>query len=234
MVNSINTGNNIAASNFASAGSNAAMGKDDFLELLIAQLRNQDPLNPMDGTDFAAQLAQFSSLEQLANLNQTVRQSVDANFMLIQSVNNTMTANLIGKSAKLAGGTIQYDGQASIQFGYDLPGNAKNVTINIYDENGKIVKTMENVPKLTGEHKLSWDFTDNNGESVPKGNYRIEIEAESAIDGSDLNVGIYTYGAISGIKFTDTGTKILIDGIEYDLGTIVEIVENTEDSTGGN
>ncbi len=231
MVDSINS-NNVTASGFASPGSNAVMGKDDFLNLMIAQLKNQDPLSPLDGSEFATQLAQFSSLEQLANLNETVRQSVDANFLLIQSVNNTMTANLIGKSAKIAGNEIEYKGQNSIQFGFNLPSNARNVTVNIYDENDNLIKTFDNIPGSAGDHKLNWDFTDNSGEKVQEGKYTIKVSAEDAIDGSSLDVGVFTIGKIDGIKFTDTGTKLLIDGIEYDLGTIMEIIETTNNLIG--
>ncbi|RMD48034.1 MAG: flagellar hook capping protein [Ignavibacteria bacterium] len=214
------------------AGGNGVLGKDDFLNLMIAQLKNQDPLSPLDGTEFAAQLAQFSSLEQLANLNESVSQSVDANFLLIQSVNNTMTANLIGKSAKIGGNELEYKGQDSVQFGFTLPSNAKNVTVNIYDDQHNLIKTINNLPGNAGDHKLSWDFTDNNGEKISEGKYTVEVKADDAIDGSSLNVGVFTIGKIDGIKFTDSGTKLLIDGIEYDLGSIMEIIETANKLSG--
>lgn len=217
---------------FGTVGSNAVLGKDDFLHLMIEQLKNQDPLSPLDGTEFASQLAQFSSLEQLANLNESVRQSVDANFLLIQSVNNTMTANLIGKSAKIGGNQLEYNGQDSVQFGFTLPGNAKNVQVNIYDDQHNLVKTINNLPGNSGDHKLSWDFTDNNGEKVSEGKYTVEVKAEDAIDSSSLNVEVFTIGKIEGIKFTESGTKLLIDGIEYDLGSIMEIIETVNKLSG--
>lgn len=221
-----NTANNITPQ-YQAPGSNGVLGKDDFLNLMIAQLKNQDPLSPLDGTEFAAQLAQFSSLEQLANLNENVSQSVDANFLLIQSVNNTMTANLIGKSAKLDGGSVEYKGQSSLQYGFNLPTNAKNVTVNIYDENHNVIKTIKNLPGMPGDHKLKWDFTDNNGEKISNGNYTIEVTAEDAVSGGSLDVGVFTIGQIDGIKFTESGTKLLIDGLEYDLGAILEIIQSS-------
>ena len=93
-------------------GSNATMGETDFLQLMIEELKNQDPMNPMDGTQYASQLAQFSSLEQLTNLNNTMTQSVAANASLTQSVNNMMVSNLIGKETKLSGSDIQVNGQS--------------------------------------------------------------------------------------------------------------------------
>jgi len=198
------------------------MGKDDFLKLMISQLKNQDPLNPMDGTQFASQLAQFSSLEQLHNLNDLVKQSIDANYLLIQSVNNTMTASLIGKHAKIQNRSINYDSQKSSTIEYYLPDSAKNVTVNIYDANGNLVKTFTPKNNFKGEHKLSWDFTDNKGEKVAKGNYKIEVKA-TGFDGKDLDTTIYQLGEITGVKFTEKGTKILIDNVEYNLSDIVAI-----------
>ena len=92
---------------------NGTLGKDDFLKLMIAQLKNQDPLNPMNGTEYAAQLAQFTSLEQLTNLNANVSKSIDTNYVLTQSINNTLAATLIGKEVKINGNTIQNNGQES-------------------------------------------------------------------------------------------------------------------------
>ncbi len=200
----------------------SVMGKDDFLKLMISQLKNQDPLNPMDGTQFAAQLAQFSSLEQLHNLNDLVKQSIDANYLLIQSVNNTMTASLIGKHAKTEGNTVNYDSQKSITFEYSLPDSAKNVEINIYDANGNLVKTYHPKNNFKGEHKLSWDLTDNKGEKISKGKYKIEVKA-MGFDGKELDSKVYQLGVITGVKFTDKGTKILIDGSEFNLSDILAI-----------
>ena len=103
----------------------SSLGKDDFMKLMISQLQNQDPLNPMDGTAFSAQLAQFSSLEQLTNLNTYMKQSLDANATLTQSINNTLITGLIGKGVKLSGGDLKVNGQDSITLGYNLPTEAK-------------------------------------------------------------------------------------------------------------
>ena len=142
------------------------MDKDAFLELMIAQLQNQDPLDPMDGTEYAAQLAQFTSLEQLTNLNDTMNASIDADYFLTQSINNTLTATLIGNDVKLASPTLNNIGQDSIDFGYNLPADASGVTIEIYNEHGALVRTISEEDTSTGDHKLSWDFFDDNGKKL--------------------------------------------------------------------
>jgi flagellar basal-body rod modification protein FlgD len=115
--------------------SKSDLDKDAFLKLMIAQLQNQDPLEPMDGSDYSAQLAQFSSLEQLQNINDSLNMSLDANYLLTQSINNTMTAGLIGKEVKIAGDTVKFEGQDNTIIGYDLIAPASELEINIYDSN---------------------------------------------------------------------------------------------------
>jgi flagellar basal-body rod modification protein FlgD len=188
------------------------MGKDDFMKLMIEQLKYQDPLNPMESQEFAAQLAQFSSLEQLSNLNSAVNESINANYLLTQSINNTLTATLIGKEVKFAGNELQNNGDNTVKFGYTLPANANDVTVSIYDSAGNLVKKLEHQPSTQGDHKLSWDFTDNDGK-------KLETDDETP-----MTAQIFQYGSITGVRFTENGTKILIDGEEFLLSDVLEII----------
>ena len=93
ITNIINSGQSYA--NSQQAKGSTELGKDDFLNLMITQMKYQDPLNPMDSNEYAAQLAQFSSLEQLTNLNNSVNESIDINYLLTQSINNTILSSSI-------------------------------------------------------------------------------------------------------------------------------------------
>jgi len=199
------------------------MGKDDFMKLMIEQLKYQDPLNPMESQEFAAQLAQFSSLEQLSNLNSAVNESIDANYLLTQSINNTLTATLIGKEVKFAGNELQNNGDNTVKFGYTLPANANDVTVSIYDSAGNLVRKFEHQPSTQGDHKLSWDFTDNEGKKLEKGKYTVKVEVETD-DETPITAQIFQYGSITGVRFTENGTKILIDGEEFLLSDVLEII----------
>lgn len=220
MVNEINSTNGSQTQ----TTNKTSLGKDDFLKLMIAQLKNQDPLNPMEGTEYASQLAQFSSLEQLTNLNSYLKQSIDSNFLLTQSVNNTMMANLIGKEVKVSGNDLNVVGQDSISLGYNLPTNAKSVIINIYNENGTLVKKLDGT-KETGLNKLSWDLSDNNGVKVNNGTYYYEIEATNLYD-EKMTLNSFKVGLIDGIRYSEFGTMLLIDGAEYSITDIMEILNN--------
>ena len=208
------------------------MDKDAFLELMIAQLQNQNPLDPMDGTEYAAQLAQFSSLEQLTNLNESMDRSIDADYYLTQSINNTLTATLIGNDVKLASPTLNNIGQDDIEFGYKLPADASNVTVKIYNEHGALVRTIENENISGGDHKLSWDFFDDNGKKLPEGSYSFEIEA-SDTHGKDMVISSYGIGRIDGVRFGEGGTTLIVGGIEYNLADVIEILNSETDEDNG-
>lgn len=209
--------------------SKSSLDKDAFLQLMIAQLKNQDPLEPMDGTDYSAQLAQFSSLEQLKNINDSLNNSIDANYLLTQSVNNTMTATLIGKNAKIAGDTISYEGQEQTSFGYELPANAKDLQIVVKNSSGVVVKEFSDLEKTEGIYKLDWDFTDNEGDLVQEGEYTFELKA-TTLNGEDMTVGQYLVGTIDGVRFGSSGTSILVNGLEYLVSDVFEILENEQKS----
>lgn len=208
----------------------SSLGKDDFMKLMISQLKNQDPLNPMDGTEFSAQLAQFSSLEQLSNLNTYMKQSIDANAVLTQSINNTLITGLIGKDVKINGGDLQITGQENIDLGYNLPIQAKSAQIKIYNESGTLVKTFDDVPTTLGSSKLSWDLSDNNGSKLPNGNYVFEVEALNN-SGERMSADLFKVGMLQGVRFTDQGTVLIVDGAEYSISDIAEVLN--PQSNGG-
>lgn len=212
------------AGNYSSdqAKNGSIMGKDDFLKLMLAQMKNQDPLNPLDGTQFASQLAQFTSLEQLVNLNDAMNTSINANYYLTQSINNTLAATLIGKEAKLSGYSVQFAGQESTNLYYNLSNAASKVTVKIYNENGQLVKSIENAPKGSGDSKLIWDFTDNDGKSVPFGNYKFEVDARNQ-DNDPISNSTFVLGKIDGVKFTEMGTMLIVSGTQYNLSDVLEI-----------
>jgi flagellar basal-body rod modification protein FlgD len=221
----LNGVNSIGSEYYSTGGQdNSVMGKDDFLQLMLTQLKNQDPLNPMEGTEFAAQLAQFTSLEQLKNLNDAMETSINANYYLTQSINNTLSSTLIGKSVKLSGNGFKFSGQDDITMGYNLSGPASNINVKVYNSAGQLVKTIENAPGSSGDNKLVWDFTDNNGDKVPEGDYTFEVEATDG-NGDPIAANQYVLGLIEGVKFTDYGTALVVNGTDYMLSDILEIYD---------
>ena len=122
-------------------------------------MQYQDPMDPMSGTEFASQLAQFSSVEQLTDINTELGQSITANSVLTQSINNDLSATFIGKNVEATTNTFTYSGTGNTQLGYNLPSAANTVTVNISDSLGKRCK---NDPKRPDRKRrpivhVGWD-----------------------------------------------------------------------------
>ncbi len=192
----------------------STMGKDDFLKMMIAQLQHQDPLNPLDGTDFTAQLAQFSSLEQLSNVNT----QLETLGLYQSSLNNAQSISLIGKDVTARGDVIKVDG-ASADLAYNLSESAK-VTIRIYDEEAGLVDTLELGTQQEGENSVTWDCS-----GVAAGNYTFEV---SAIDANGDVVPAYTIitGKVTGVAFKEGFPCLSVNGQDIALGNIISVNES--------
>ncbi len=202
----------IAAQKEQSQG-NTVMGKDDFLKLLVTQMKYQDPLNPMDNTEYAAQLAQFSSLEQLQNLNDSSQNQE----ILSQSMNNSFLTSLLGKGVKAYGNSVALtDGKASIS--YELPSTG-DVTIKIYDENGNLVNTYQHDSKQGGTNTFDWNGFNSSENLQTDGNYQFSISATN--DTGDISVQTYTSGIVSGISYNEGIAYLKVNGTHISLGDIL-------------
>lgn len=212
----------------SAATNKGVMGKDDFLKLLTNQLRYQDPMNPMKGAEFASQLAQFSSVEQLYNISTSLTESINANYVLTQAINNGLSAGFVGKEVRASGDTFRMtepgDGLRNAKLGYTLGSAANSVVVKIKNERGEVVRTLQATGTSKGDNSFSWDGTDDGGVDVPGGKYTFSVEAK---DSENKNIGSSTYffGRVSSVRFTVDGTKFVINGQEVFLGSILEILE---------
>jgi flagellar basal-body rod modification protein FlgD len=205
------------------AGSQTILGKDDFLKLLITQLRYQDPLEPMKGTEFATQLAQFSSVEQLANINTNLTQTLITNQIMTQSIGNSLAATMIGKDVKASGNEFRFTGTGDVQLGYALPAAAASVSVGVYDNRGTLVRTITNGGTDKGDSTVVWDGTNDQGQTVASGNYTFKVDAQDALKAT-LAATPFLYGTISAVRFTAGGTVFVVDGVEIPLSQILEIL----------
>ncbi len=201
------------------------LGKDDFLKLLTTQLHYQDPLNPMEGTEFSAQLAQFSSLEQLQNINSSLQNSLDANYMLTTSINNTLAATVIGKDVKALGNQIYLSNSGEADIHFELDAAAKNVEIEILDENGTVKRTITMTDLEAGENSVTWDGKDKSGTELSEGVYSFRVKATDG-EGSQISSQSYIYGTISGVRYGNNGTILMIGDLAVQMSDIYEILNN--------
>ena len=206
----------------AQSGSTPVLGEDDFLKLLTMQMQYQDPMNPMSGTEFASQLAQFSSVEQLTNINTELGQSITANSVLTQSINNDLAATFIGKDVRATTNSFQYSGTGAAKLGYNLPSAADTVTVGITDSAGNVVKTIQGAPTGNGDQSFAWDGTDNSGNQAGAGTYKFSVQATDS-SGASITPSPFIYGTVSGVRFKSDGTVFVVDGMEVPLSDILEI-----------
>jgi len=211
-----------------STASNQIGSRDDFLRLLVAQMRFQDPLNPLEGSEFTAQLAQFSSLEQLQNIGSQLDQSVDADLLLARSINNTMAATLIGKSVRAADNQVAWQ-KDPVQIDFQLDSAAGGVVVEITTEQGEVVRTLTASNLQAGVNSIIWDGRDSRGNRAPEGNYRVRITATAPGSDQAVDVQPLVIGKVTGVKFIDGNPVLIVNGREIAFGSVLEILDPTDE-----
>jgi flagellar basal-body rod modification protein FlgD len=184
------------------------LGKDDFLNMLIAQLQHQDPLNPTDSTEFTAQLAQFSSLEQLSNINDSLQNMEQFQASLIDS----QAVSYIGKEITAKGNSIQLENGRPVECHFELGANAALVVISIYDASGDFVTSFETGPLNSGRQLDAWNGMDMNGNSASPGFYRFEVQALDT-ENESLSVTPLISSVVTGVSFKNQAVS-LITGLQ--------------------
>lgn len=201
--------------------SNDFLGKEEFFELLITQLKYQNPLEPLKDQEFIAQMTQFSSLEQLQNLNDVMKQSVSWDTLMSQTINNTMATSLIGKQVVATSDSVALteDGNATINLQTDT--FAHSGKINIYSGDS-IVRTisLENLP--AGTQQIEWDGKDNNGVDVQPGTYQYEVQLYD-LNGDAIDSQGKIVGTVDGVKYVQGQAYLDVDGLSVPLSDVLEI-----------
>ncbi|MFH1011589.1 MAG: flagellar hook capping FlgD N-terminal domain-containing protein [bacterium] len=206
----------------------AAMSEIDFLKMLITQLTHQDPFSPMEGTEFAAQLAQFSSLEELQKMSGYLDGSLQANLLLATSINSSMATTLIGKTVRAQTDTVELaeTGDVSIQFLLDS--SAAEVSVEIVDENGETVRQLSAADLDKGENAITWNGCDEEGHRLESGDYTIRVTAKDS-SGQSVGVTPYFQGLVTGVLYRDGVAILLVGSRELTLGDIIAVYnENPE------
>ncbi|HEX9654735.1 MAG TPA: FlgD immunoglobulin-like domain containing protein [bacterium] len=208
-------------------GGGAIMGKEDFLKILIAQLRHQDPINPVQGEQFAAQLAQFSSLEQLQNMNGNLENAMELNLMLNRTINNTMATTFIGKTVKALGNTVALPEGGTATLNYELAVPASKTTITIRDQNGNVVRTIDVKEASSGMRQFEWDGKNDQGQTLPAGKYQFNVVAED-VNGNAVPTQTYIMGEIERVRYQNGDAILILRDMEVNLSDVLEISTSQE------
>jgi flagellar basal-body rod modification protein FlgD len=180
--------------------------QDRFLKLLTTQLKNQDPLNPLDNAQVTSQLAQISTVSGIEKLNATLQLLLQDS----QASQTTQAASLVGHAVLVPGSGLLLQEGASIG-GVEMAGAADKVTVTIKDANGIVVRTLELGALEAGVHNFSWDGKTDNGAQAANGSYTVSI---AATQGSEkVTATALTLGAVRSVIRDGTGYSL-------DLGTL--------------
>jgi flagellar basal-body rod modification protein FlgD len=219
----------IASVTNATAGATAttqpagAIGKTsldqvDFLKLFVAQLKFQDPMQPMDNYQMASQMAQFSMVEGLNKMTESIKNMETSQ----SSANQLQAASLVGKNVEVKGNGLTVSG-GKVSEGYYQLEKAGRVAVNIFDSRGSLVRTLELGAQDTAKQKLAWDGKNLAGTTLPDGQYSFKV---TAVDEKNqaINVTTTMTGRVDGVSFDSGGTRLKMGSKQVLLSEIIAIV----------
>jgi flagellar basal-body rod modification protein FlgD len=216
MIETIST----TATSSAAAAMKQSMGmnKDDFLKLFITQLQNQDPLNPMDGTEQISQLAQLTQVEQSYNTNSNLQSVINA----LGASSALSAISFMGSEVSAAGSSVALKEGAGADIRFNVPKNAEQVTVDIKAANGEIVRSLTGGVTATGESTLAWDGKDSAGVQLPSGTYSV---AATGLDvaGNSFACSPFIRGTVEGINFSGSLPLMVIGGLEVPFSDLLRV-----------
>lgn len=200
---------------------NDKLDKDAFFKLMLAQMKNQDPTNPLKSHEMAAQLASFSSLEQMQNMNTTLTELKNGQKPSEQfQVLNLLGKAVAGDSSKV----LRNPGDKSHEFVFSLPMKAKEAEIRVRNTDGEIIKTYKLTGLKEGENRLPWNGQDEKGNAAPAGEYQFFIEAKND-QGTKMAIKTEFEGQITGVNYAPEGPVLLIGNQAIRLRDVKKIVD---------
>ncbi|MFK3970464.1 flagellar hook assembly protein FlgD [Pseudomonas sp. NPDC087358] len=198
----------------------SSLGKDSFLQLLVTQMQNQNPLDPQDNSEFVAQLAQFSSLETMQNLST----SVDAIGGMYQSSQALQASSLVGHSVIVDSGSTNVDTTKGMTGQAVVPSTSTVTTVQVVDSTGTTVRTLDLGEQKAGNASFTWDGKDDSGETLASGNY--SFIAKGSLDGTATGLTTYLPATVSSVTMGSAGTSMtlnLADGTNLALSKVQQI-----------
>jgi flagellar basal-body rod modification protein FlgD len=180
------------------------LGIDEFLTLMTTQLKNQDPMKPLDGTAFIAQLAQFGAVSGIQEMQSSI-ESLAASLRSTQTLNG---ATLVGRDVLAPSDTVKFTQGVAVNGELEVPEGASSIEVRITDENGDLVRSM-NVPVTDGTATFSWDGLRNNGTAAASGTYDIEAIAKVGTNSESLNVLLA--GRVSSVSIEPNGAGLTLN-----------------------
>ena len=193
------------------------LGLDNFLKMLLSQIKNQDPLNPMEGTDFSAQLAQFSSLEQLFGVNKNLQSIMDD----LNGTNRFQTMDFIGKEIVAKGDVMSLEEGGTSAGSFNLD-SAADCAVSIADSDGYPVRNIYLGVLEGGQHSFEWDGRDASGNLMEPGTYEFRI---GALDKDQQPVPVETriMGRVNRVNMEGGSPILYVGKIPISVSQVIDI-----------
>lgn len=201
------------------------LGKDDFIKLMSTQLKYQDPTSPLKNEEMAAQLAQFSSVEQMSNVNRNLEKMSNSS----ASRDNLMAASLIGKRIQTNAAQFKLTEDRNVTMNFDLPSAVVKGTVSVVDAKGAVVREIPIDKMEKGKQNLKWDGRDAKGTNSPVGEYSFRVTAYDS-GNKPVEAKTSSSGLISGVEFENGKPILLVDGERVSMENISKI-ENGDAKT---
>jgi flagellar basal-body rod modification protein FlgD len=214
------------------------LGEEDFLKLLMTELKNQDPSSPMDNAQMMSQMAQLEAIQSNNNMEKAIREmsqsfqdSVSAQKGSAESMTNATAVSLIGKTVRIKEDQLTYSGLAGEKMTARISlGGSKQATVQILDADGAVVRTLNASNKdLTNAATVTWDGKNDNGTYLPAGTYTVNVVGE------DKDPALYAFeeDVVQGVSFSMSGARLKVAGKELSVANVMDVAKNDAASAAG-
>lgn len=196
------------------------LGQEQFLELMTAQLQNQDPMKPMESGEFLTQIAQFSTVEGVGDLNESFGKLSES----LVSNQALQAANLVGRSVLAPTGLAALSQGGSISGAVELPAASNDVAVNVYDQAGQLVRRVDLGSQAAGSVSFRWDGLKDDGQFAPPGTYF--VSGEASVDGQTEAVDTLLESRVRSVTLSNSGGLLLdLDGVgSLDFSEVQQIL----------
>lgn len=195
------------------------LDKNAFLQLLVAQLKNQDPTSAQDPNQMVQQMTAYSQLEQLQNANTALTGLQVQN----QGIFQAQAASLVGKRVRVTTPNFNLSG-GTAKVGVNVASDAATVTLTIKDATGKVVATLDEGAQAAGDHLFSWNGLDSQGNQLADGTYTVQAGAKD-VNGKDVTVSTSAYMTVSSVVFSNGSVLVMAGGQSFTLDKVNEIAQ---------
>lgn len=195
-----------------------ALGRDDFMKLLVAQLKNQDPNNPLDTKELVTQLSQLTSVEQLITMSSRL-ESLQA---ATSSMAANQSSNLIGKTVEAKNDSVNLKASGTASTAVNLGQGADQVTVKVTNEAGRVVRTFDLTTKTAGQQTVTWDGLTDSTERAPAGQYRIDVAAKDKA-GNPVQADMTVSGVVNGVSYENGYPEVVLGTTRVPLTNVTSI-----------